>query len=87
MKYYELTKEEDRLLKEYDAGAFKSVSTLNKATGRYRDYVKGSLDKTRAINIRLSERDLRKIKAKAVRKGLPYQTLVASVLHQYILDR
>ena len=42
-----------------------------------------TLNKTRNINIRLSERDLQKLKVKAMERGLPYQTLVASVVHQF----
>jgi predicted DNA binding CopG/RHH family protein len=43
--------------------------------------------KNRNINIRLSESDLSRIKARAMREGLPYQTLISSVLHKYVTDR
>lgn len=41
----------------------------------------------RNINIRLSELDLDRIKTRAEREGLPYQTLISSVLHKYVGDR
>jgi predicted DNA binding CopG/RHH family protein len=44
---------------------------------------RNTLAKTRTINIRLSERDLLHIKTKAAEEGIPYQTLVASVLHKF----
>jgi len=43
--------------------------------------------KNRNINIRLSELDLDRIKSRAEREGLPYQTLISSVLHKYVSDR
>jgi len=50
---------------------------------RIQAIAKATLDKTRNINIRLSERDVLKLKAKAIEEGMPYQTLVSSVLHKY----
>ena len=43
--------------------------------------------KNKNINIRLSEMDLERIKSRAEREGLPYQTLISSVLHKYVSDR
>ncbi len=43
---------------------------------------KNTFSKTQTINIRISERDLLRIKAKAVREGIPYQTLISSTLHK-----
>ena len=39
--------------------------------------------KRKPINIRVLEHDLSRIKAQAIRKGIPYQTLIGSVLHDY----
>jgi predicted DNA binding CopG/RHH family protein len=43
--------------------------------------------KTKNINIRISEPDLTRLKKKAEEEGMPYQTLISSVLHKYITDR
>ena len=43
--------------------------------------------KKKALSLRLGERDIDRIKAKAAKKGLPYQTLIASVIHQYATDQ
>ncbi|MDE0229372.1 MAG: CopG family antitoxin [Spirochaetaceae bacterium] len=43
--------------------------------------------KTRSINIRISEHDLETVKRKAEREGLPYQTLISSILHKYVNDQ
>jgi len=83
MKYYELEKNEKKLLKDFERGKFKTIKNIKKEAGRYKRYAGSTLSKTRNINIRLSEGDLQKIKALAVKKGLPYQTLISSLLHQY----
>jgi predicted DNA binding CopG/RHH family protein len=43
--------------------------------------------KTKNINIRISEDDLSRLKRKAEEEGMPYQTLISSVLHKYIAER
>ena len=48
---------------------------------------KNTLRKDKRINIRLSSNDLVSLKTNAVEMGLPYQTLVSSVLHQYVTGR
>lgn len=83
MKYFELTKEEQNILKAIEAGEFKSVRNLNQAKKNAVYAARNTLSKTRNINIRLSDKDLQKIKALAVEKGLPYQTFISSLLHQY----
>lgn len=83
MKYYELDTTEKKVLKDFEQGALVRVKNKRGALARYRGYARASLNRERNINIRLSERDLQKIKAKAAEQGLPYQTLVASLLHQY----
>ena len=83
MKYYDLDKNEEKILASFDKDEFSTIKDKRKETDRYRSYTKTSLNREKNINIRLSERDLQKIKAKAAEKGIPYQTLVASILHQY----
>jgi len=83
MKYYELDKSEKEMLKDFEESALKSVPRKVSEARRYRSYTKTTLNKARNVNIRLSERDLQKIKMKAVEKGIPYQTLASSILHEY----
>lgn len=86
MKYFELDKKEEKLLKDFESGKLKRVRNAKKEASRYRQYAKQSLSKARNINIRISARDLQKIKALAAKKGLPYQTLISSLLHQQSVD-
>lgn len=83
MKYYELDKSEKEILNVFDAGVFGRAPRKASETYRYRRYAKATLNKARNVNIRLSERDLQKIKMKAAEKGIPYQTLASSILHEY----
>ena len=84
MKYYELDQEEKDLLDAVEHGDYTSVPNVKKEIVRYRSYFTEILNRNRNINIRLSERDLHKLKAKAQAEGLPYQTLIASLLHKYV---
>jgi len=43
--------------------------------------------KSRSVNIRIAESVLEELKRRAMREGLPYQTLISSVLHKYVTDR
>ncbi|MFH0951230.1 MAG: CopG family antitoxin [bacterium] len=84
MKYIELDQEEKNILKELDESRFIVLSRKNNE--KYTKYARATLGKAKNINIRLSDKDLQKIKARAVMRGIPYQTLVTSVIHQYIND-
>ncbi|OGD89430.1 hypothetical protein A3A54_01460 [Candidatus Curtissbacteria bacterium RIFCSPLOWO2_01_FULL_39_62] len=82
MKYFELDQEEQELLAEIERGEWRSVKNLARRKRELMQIAKNTLNKNRNINIRLSERDLQKLKAKAAREGIPYQTLAASVIHR-----
>lgn len=86
MKYYELDKEEQEIVDAYERGEFKSVKNIAKRKKLLEEAARNTLNKTRNINIRLSERDLQKLKAKAAREGIPYQTLAASLIHRSTVE-
>lgn len=86
MKYFELDKEEKELLEEFERGEWIPVKDQAKAKKEAMEAARNTLNKTRNINIRLTERDLFKLKAKAMQEGIPYQTLVSSILHRYTND-
>ena len=81
-KEYDLTSEEQQILEDFEAGEFVSVPNLGTVKARMVQAAKNTLNKTRNINLRLSERDLYHLKAKAIEEGIPYQTLAASILHK-----
>ena len=60
------------------------ISDLTKIERKqYEEYARSSLNKQRRINIRMSERDLKKIRAKAIEEGIPYQSLITMLIHKY----
>ena len=77
---------ETELLAAYDKGALKSVATKSDLT-RFKAAARATAIKDRRVNIRLSSGDLQDILVKALEEGLPYQTLIASVLHKYVTGR
>ncbi|MBD3245166.1 MAG: antitoxin [Candidatus Moranbacteria bacterium] len=87
MKYSKLDQEEKNILKDFNQKDYTQVQNFNNEKKRFQSIAKSTLQKTRHINIRLTERDLQKIKIKAIEKGIPYQTLVSSVIHQYADNR
>jgi len=81
-----LNKEEKAILKSVEKGEWRSISTPSKLK-RYKEYAKVTFIKDKRINIRISGKDLTEIQKKALIEGLPYQTLVSSILHKYISGR
>ena len=79
-----LTKEEQELMASVEAGEWRSVKNLMGEKKRYALIARHTLRKDKRINIRISQRDLEGLQVKAVREGIPYQTLVSSVLHKYV---
>lgn len=86
MKYFELDQEEEKLLAEIESGEWKPVKNFAKRKKDLMQIAKNTLSKTRNINLRLSERDLQKLKAKAAKEGIPYQTLAASLIHRAAVE-
>ncbi len=60
-----------------------SVPNLTQEIAELKASVKSKHTKQKSINLRLLEDDLQKIKTKAIKEGIPYQTLIASILHKY----
>ena len=77
-------KEEKELIASVERGEWKSVKNGNKELLRYQEAARETLKKDARINIRLTKRDFFNLKSKAVREGIPYQTLVSSVIHKYL---
>lgn len=81
MKYFDLDDEEKQILRDFEDDKFKSIKT---GKGKYQEYARFTMAKTRNINIRLPQKVLLKLKSKAAAEGLPYQTLAASIIHRHV---
>jgi len=83
MKEIQLDKEEQEILDAYESGEFRSVMT-DERNKSIKKIAAETFKKDKRINIRLSGRDLSAIQRRALEEGIPYQTLVSSILHKYI---
>ncbi|MCK5520250.1 MAG: antitoxin [Candidatus Marinimicrobia bacterium] len=84
MKNIKLDKYEQEILDAYENDDLESIPNVKEEMAKYREYAKHSLVKNKRINIRISERDLLHLQREAVSEGLPYQTLISSILHKFV---
>jgi len=82
MRYYELDEEEKEILDAAERDELVQSKDKEAIEARMIEAAKNFSSKTKNINLRLPERTIYKLKAKALREGLPYQTLAASILHK-----
>jgi predicted DNA binding CopG/RHH family protein len=77
---------EQVVLTAFEKGALKSVATKAELA-KFKAAARATAVKDRRVNIRLSSIDLGDIQVRALEEGVPYQTLIASVLHRYVSGR
>jgi predicted DNA binding CopG/RHH family protein len=77
---------EDEVLTAFDNGQLKSVATKAELA-KFKAAARSTAIKDRRVNIRLSSGDLSDIQVRALEEGMPYQTLIASILHKYVTGR
>ena len=77
---------ETEVLQAYESGKLRPIATKAELA-RLRAAARATAIKDRRVNIRLSSADLRDIQARALQEGMPYQTLIASVLHKYVTGK
>ncbi len=75
--------EEKELMASVERGEWRSAPHAKNIIKQHMRYADNTLKKNRRITIRVSEHDLEQIQEKAVEEGMPYQTLITSVLHKY----
>jgi predicted DNA binding CopG/RHH family protein len=83
MSNLKLQKDELELLASYETDGWKSIKKLKEQKEQYQTYARATFRKDKRINIRISEKDLLDLQKRAIRQGIPYQTLLSSVLHKY----
>jgi predicted DNA binding CopG/RHH family protein len=82
-----LDKEEMELLDSYESGEWRTIEGWEAEAQRYREYARATFKKDRRVNIRISSKDLEGIQKRALEEGIPYQTLIASILHKFVSGR
>jgi predicted DNA binding CopG/RHH family protein len=78
---------EKELLDSVEKGEWRSVRGLQQERKRYKGYAAATFRKDRRVNIRLSGRDLEALQKRALEEGLPYQTLISSLIHKFVSGR
>ncbi len=75
---------ENELLSDFEQGKLKSIKPSKVDLTKFKAAASATFLKEKRINIRLSSPDLMDIQARALEEGLPYQTLIASILHKFV---
>jgi len=78
---------EERISEDYEKGRFRSVAPSKAELKNFKEAARATFIKNRRVNVRLSSPDLMDIQTRAVEEGVPYQTLIASVLHKFVTGR
>jgi len=78
-----IDEEEKGFVESFERGEWETVQNVVKEAEASREYARNTLKKDKRVNIRLSEKDLEDIRVIAVENGVPYQTLISSVLHKF----
>lgn len=78
---------DEEILASFDRGEWKAVRNKKGEIARLKAAAEATLLKNKRVNIRLSSLDLERLQARAAEEGIPYQTLMASVLHKFVAGR
>lgn len=82
-----LDPQEREVLEAFEAGKTSSRPDSGEIGNRHQNYAAAMLKKDARIKIRLTSKELGCLQKKALAEGIPYQTLVASILHKYVEGR
>lgn len=77
--------EERDMIESAERDEWRSVGDIEERRAFWREAAKGTLNgKRERISISIPERDLARLKTRAAEEGMPYQTLISSILHKYV---
>jgi len=79
-----LSPEEQAILDAFESGKLKSVSNFKAEKKRIQNLAKSHALKNRRVSLRMSEWDFTRIQEEALKEGLPYQSLLSSIIHKYL---
>ncbi len=82
-----LDQEEKDILESYERGEWKSVKNLKQEIQKHKEYARQTLKKDKRVNIRISSMVLDELQTRAIEDGMPYQTLISSILHRFVTGR
>jgi len=79
-----LDKEESDLMKSLETDEWRPVKDFKQQKKAAVEAARNTLRKDKRINLRLSQKDYHQIQIKAIEEGIPYQTLISSIIHKYL---
>lgn len=84
---HNLDPEEQEILDAFERGELRSVDGLEEEIRRAQEMARNTFNKTKRVNLRLTEWDFDRAHVRAREEGIPYQTLLSSVIHKYLSGR
>ena len=82
-----MDREEQEILEQFERGKLRSIPDAEREIEAAREAARNTFNKTRRVNLRMTERDFALAHSRAREEGLPYQTLLSSVIHKYLSGR
>jgi len=87
MTTHEIDVEEQDFLESYERGEWQPIAKLEEELQHYQAFATATIQKNRLVAIDLPANDLAEIRQKALEKGIPYQTLIAKIVHEFVSGR
>ena len=81
------TKEDKEIIESIENGEWKSIENLEEMKKKLIVAASETAIKDYRINVRISKRDVEALKTRALEEGIPYQTLVTSILHKFVTGK
>lgn len=82
-----LTEEEKKILESFEEDEWHSKDHLDERKKQLQEYAQNTFKRNKHVNIGISEGDLETLQTIALQEGIPYQTLISSILHKYVSGR
>ena len=82
-----LSAEERNILDRFERGELRSAPGAEREVEVVRQAARNTFNKTKRVNLRITERDFKLAPSRAREEGIPYQTLLSSVIHKYLAGR
>ena len=79
-----IDQEEQDMMESIERDEWQPVKNFDKERKKAIEAARNTLKKDKRINLRLSQKDYHQIQVKAIEEGIPYQTLISSLVHKYL---
>ncbi len=79
-----INKEEKDLMESIERDEWQPVKNIEQEKRKTIAAARNTLKKDKRINLRLTQKDYHQIQVKAIEEGIPYQTLISSIVHKYL---